>query len=588
MHVLQPLSPERGFLVIVSRACRSLGLLGLLACPLLACTDNDPTDMMEEESPAARIAAAISFRDAEIVQGELPAATDSRVTILPLEPTVVLQPGATTIMALEVNDPDQREVRATLMQLDDEDKHYRTPQQGGGAALINQLDLEAELCEGRCDTAFVVVLHEAVELADGKISRSSTRQLIVDCRELGDADDCAEGEKDNNALDKLLCGDVTKGESVHSGDAIIDSQLDAVRLLSDAMGKRGQAVEMATQSIAEALDLPDGSEAGAVGTMLAARVGDQTEAGLMLRLGDLGCAIKLLRVSHALRTCDPIGGGELGSVECSGVCEPAAEDGCQNASAQGCRGIVVDESCDGMCAGACEIELDSPAVCAGTCDGSCDGACLDDGSGGCAGPCAGLCTGTCRALNNGVCAGMCTGLCDAPSEDEPACDAPLHAYCTAETPAAVRCNGDCVGQAAVGSGEPLCQTNALAIGRITPRCEAPLIQLAFGFAQGLPAAQQSALAEAVDALNAPIASLITEGNRLDLLASATADLIAAAEGEVQDRLDSEFEDMPKDAGLICAEARLPESNSWLEEQMTLIAGLRDNVADLLAPLTLIE
>jgi hypothetical protein len=308
----------------------------------------------------------------------------------------------------------------------------------------------------------------------------------------------------------------------------------------------------------------------------------------MLRLGDLGCGIKLLRVSHALRNCDPIGGGELGGVQCTGVCEPAAEDGCDNASAQGCRGIVIDESCDGQCAGACEIELDSPAVCAGTCDGSCDGECLDDGSGGCAGPCSGLCTGTCRALNNGLCAGLCTGLCDAASDEAPACDAPLHAYCSAEMPDAVGCNGDCFGSAAIESGEALCQSNALAIGRITPRCEPPLIQLAFGFAEGLPAAQQSALAEAVDSLNAPIAALITEGNRLDMLAIATTDLIAAVEGDVQARLEAELADMPDDAGLICAEARLPESASWLDERMTLIEGLRADVSALLMPFSVIE
>jgi hypothetical protein len=586
--VLNPtLSPERGFLVTVSRACRSLSLLGLFAYPLLACTDNEPAEMMERESAAARIAAAIRVRNSEIVQGELPAATDPRVTLIPLEPSVVLEPNATTIMALEVSDPDDRPVRATLMQLEDEKEHYRTPHEGGGSAVQNQLDLEAELCEGRCDTAFVVLLLEAVELEDGNISRSSTRQLIIDCRELGDPDACEEGEKNNQLTDTLLCGDVTKGESVHSGDAIIDAQLDAVRLLSDALGKREQAVQMATQSIAEALALPDDSEAGAVGSMLAARVGDETEAGLMLRLGDRGCAIKLLRVGHALRACDPTGGGELGSVQCTGVCEPAAEGGCEDASAQGCRGIVVDVDCEGVCAGACELELDSPAVCAGTCNGSCDGECLDDGDGGCAGPCSGLCTGTCRALNNGVCGGLCTGLCDAPSEDEPACNAPLRAYCTTDA-AEVGCNGDCFGQAGIDSGEPLCQTNALAIGRITPRCEPPLIQLAFGFAEGLEVAQQSALAEAVDELNAPIAALITEGNRLDLLAEATIDLLAAAEGEIQERLDSELADMPRDAGLICADARLPESTSWLEQQVTLIEDLRADVSALLAPLTVIE
>jgi hypothetical protein len=579
-------SPERGFLVTVSRLC----LLAVLAgCPLLACTES-PSDDGDEpnEGAAEAIATAISFRDADIVQGELPAATDPRVTILPLEPTLVLEPGGATIMSLEVNDPDDRPVKATLMQLEDEDHHYRREQEGGGSAPTNQIELEEELCAGRCDTAFVVLLREAVELEDGSISRSSTRQLVIDCRELGDPEACTEGQKDNDAVAKLLCGDVTEGESVHSGDEIIDAQLDAVRQLSDALGKRQQAVQMATQAIAESLELPEDSPAGDIRTTLAARITDQTEGGLMLRLGDRGCAIKLVRVGHALRACDPTGGGELGGIDCTGVCEPVAEGGCDGASGQGCRGILVDVECDGVCAGACEIELDSPAVCAGTCNGSCDGECVDDGDGGCAGPCTGLCMGTCRALNNGVCAGLCTGLCDSPTDDEPSCNAPMHAYCAAETPEIVGCNGDCFGDAAIDSGEPLCQVNALAIGQITPRCEPPLIQLAFGFASGLEPGMQTALAEAVDGLNAPIAALITEGNRLDLLANATQDLIDAGQGDVGDRLQSELEGSPKDPGLICAEARLPESTSWLEEQLMLIEGMRADVTDLLSPLTVIE
>src|SRR5690349_7649018 len=158
-------------------------------------------------------------------------------------------------MALEVTDPDDREVKATLMQLESEDHYYREPQEGGGESVESQIDLEKELCTGRCDTAFVVLLHEEVELADGKISRSSTRQLVVDCRQLGDPDACQPGEKDGSDTDKLLCGDVTKGETVLSGDAVIDSQLEAVRLLSDAIGKREQAVQMAKQTIAESLEL---------------------------------------------------------------------------------------------------------------------------------------------------------------------------------------------------------------------------------------------------------------------------------------------------------------------------------------------
>lgn len=573
--------------MIASRSCRPLLTLGLLACaPLLACTEDSPEPMKEEERARA-IAAAISVRDADVVQGSLPKTTDSRVTILPLEPTLVSEPGDATIMQLEVTDPEARPVRATLMQIEDEDKHYRTPQEGGGTATRSQLELEKDLCENRCDTAFIVLLHEAVELEDGTISRHNTRQLVIDCRALGDPDACEPGEKDNAALEKLLCGDVTKGQSVHSGDSIIDSQLDAVRQLSDTIGKRAQAVAMATGSVAKELELDEDSSPSTIGTMLAARISDQTESGLMLRLGDRGCAIKLLRVGHALRACDPIGGGEIGGVQCEGVCEPAAEGGCQNASAQGCRGILVDADCDGLCAGACEIDYDTPAVCEGTCNGTCDGECLDDGSGGCAGPCTGLCMGTCRVLNDAECAGLCTGLCDAPSDDEPACDAPLHAYCSAAMTEEVGCNGDCFGNAGLDSGEQVCQTNALAIGRIVPRCEPPLIQLAFGFASGLSSEQQSALAEAVDGLNAPLAALVTERNRLELLASATMDLIASAQGDVQGRLESGLDESPDDPGLVCAMARLPESTEWLEQQMTIIEGLRGDVDDLLAPLTVI-
>lgn len=574
--------------MIVLGYCRPLLQLSLLACALLlACTDDTPTPTMEEERAEA-IAAAIRFRDAEIVQGSLPATTDARVTILPLEPTIVMEPGAASIMGLEVTDPEDRPVAATLMQIEDEKKHYRTPQEGNGSSAQSQISLEDELCEGRCDTAFVVLLHEAVELEDGSISRKNTRQLVIDCRELGSADACTAGEKDNAALEKLLCGDVTQGQTVHSGDSVIDSQLDAVRQLSDTIGKRAQAVQMATQTMAESLELEEDSEASAIGTMLDARVTDQTESGLMLRLGDRGCAVKLLRVGHALRSCDPIGGGEIGGLLCDGVCEPAAGGGCDDATSQGCRGITVDSDCNGLCAGACEIEYDTPTVCEGTCNGSCDGECLDDGNGGCAGPCTGLCMGTCRVLNEDACAGLCTGLCDAPSDGEPECDAPLHAYCSAETGTQIGCDGDCFGTTAIDSGEPVCQTNALAIGRIVPRCEPPLIQLAFGFAGGLSAEQQTALAEAVDGLNAPIAALITERNRLELLASATMDLIDAAQGDVQARLDSGLEESPKDPGLVCAMARLPESTEWLDEQLIVIEDLRANVDSMLAPLSVIE
>ena len=567
----------------------SFGLLATLAgCAVLAsaCTDNNASPNPEDNSE--RISAAIRFLDSEVVKGPIPDASDSRVSILPLEPTVLVAPGDSAIMSLEVDDPDGRDTVAILMQLEDEPDHQRVPTEGGGAAVQSELDLEDELCVDRCDTAFVVLLKEAVELADGSISRSNTRQLVIDCRERGNPDACAPGEKDDQAAEELLCGDVTKGQTVLSGDSVLDAQLDAVRQLSDTIGKRTQAVEMASQKIATALDLPDDSSANTVATMLSSRISAQTEAGLMLRLGDRGCAIKLLRVGHSLRSCDPEGGGELGGLQCSGVCEPAAEGGCDGASSQGCRGVLVDSTCEGVCAGACEITLDSPATCEGTCNGTCDGTCTDDGHGGCDGPCSGLCEGTCRALNNGACAGKCTGLCDTTTDAEPACDAPLRAYCGVEDPDVISCNGDCFGGVAIDSGDALCQSTALAVGQIVPRCEPPLIQLAFGFAAELSAEDQSALAAAVADLNAPIAALVTEGDRLDLLATATGALLDDARGDVRDHLDASLADSPDDPGLVCADSRLPESTTWLEDQLTVIEDLRSNVTDLLAPLTVIQ
>ena len=56
----------------------------------------------------------------------------------------------------------------------------------------------------------------------------------------------------------------------------------------------------------------------------------------------------------------------------------------------------------------------------------------------------------------------------------------------------------------------------------------------------------------------------------------------------RDRLQSELEDAPKDPGLVCAEARLPASSSWLEDQLPVIKGMHADVDELLAPLTVIE
>jgi hypothetical protein len=558
---------------------------------LLGC--NNSSSSPGSARVAQTLTRGLEFPRGMLLNDPLPATTDPRATLLPLGPTVVLEPSRGTIMALEVDDPDDRHVNATLLQFEGEGTHIRVPddQKQSGGVVENDFVVAKTLCKGLCNAVFTVQVKEKVELEDGAISGSTTRDVVVDCRKSGDPAVCAPKGQDAGpgGGEKSLCGDVTKGQIALTGDRVLDAHLDAVRQLGRVTGLAEDEIKSALSTLAMALGLDKGSSATEISTALATRISEQSAAGLALLLGQPGCGVRREQVALALRVCDPDGVSSLDALQCTGTCAPIADASvCADAPSSGCRGLLEGAACGGRCTGACKITLDAPTACMGTCVGTCDGTCPGDGSASCAGPCSGLCTGACKTLSSESCAGECTGLCDASQSGVPSCAAPLTGYCQSATDAPLACPGDCFGSVAVTKGSDLCRTSAIAVAESFPRCAPPLVQLSFAFAPGLSASDQAAFATFVHDLDAPFAKLYDALGRIALLSLEDADLTTAAKGAIQDDLAQKLMASPEDSGLGCATKRLPETTAWLETEMTALSGLREDAMQVLSTVEVMQ
>jgi hypothetical protein len=184
--------------------------------------------------------------------------------------------------------------------------------------------------------------------------------------------------------------------------------------------------------------------------------------------------------------------------------------------------------------------------------------------------------GKCRETSSADCGGDCSGLCDVPQMGAPSCDAPLAAYCQGAMDAALACPGDCFGSTAVDQGADACRTSAVAIAESYPRCVAPLVQLSFAFKAGLSSAEQASFASFVHDLGGRMSTLYDALDRLALLAAQDADLLAAAQGPIQDELDAQLAIAPEDPDLGCVSRRLPETSAWLQSEQTVLMNAQSD------------
>jgi hypothetical protein len=565
---------------------RTLGTAAALALALAGCT-NDAASPSKERSIASKLTEGFKFTPKEsLFDAPLPASTDSDVKLFPLGAPPVVYPGGGGLMALEVDDPKDRDVRATLMQFAGDDSHVKVPAPDDqrGDVVENEFSLSDALCGDLCDAIFTITVVQKVELEDGKISAPAERQVVLDCRAKGNHDACEGNPGAGSGIqeNESLCGDVTKGEIALSGNTLLDSHIDALRQLGLLTSALGQEVGDTVSSIATAAGIAADSSAADVADALQMRVEQETMSGLTALIGASGCAVRRSQVQYALMACDPDGVASLTSLECTGVCEPETDPSvCAGAETKGCRGLIESQACGGTCTGACQTELSDPAPCDGTCIGTCDGNCPDDGNGGCAGPCEGNCSGECRTTSHGTCDADCTGLCDDPSAGAASCEDPLAAYCSAGD-GALTCPGDCFGDVEVTKGADACRKSAVSIGHCLPRCTPPLLQLSFAFQMDLDSQAQADLAKLVEDLNAPLAKLIDAQARAAMLQQAASDLAAAQEADIADALDKLEKDDPKGAELTCAKKALEKVPTWLDDQSTALAQLQDDITQLLA------
>jgi hypothetical protein len=545
----------------------------------------------EEPTPnavASQLTEKVSFLAGLLVDDGLPAATDDAVSLVQLGPATLLTPGGSTLLAFDITDEEEgRSVAATLLQFEDEDSHLRGEvAEGGGSSnsvVSNDLIVEDDLCVGLCDGILSVNAQVAVELEGGAISEAIEIEIAIDCRGEGTTGPCPlESGSDGNAP-SLVCNDVTEGGAALTSDPQLDAYFDALRTLALYSEQTEDAARDSLDEIAAALgndNIPD---------TLAARITESTEAGLLVLIGAPGCGIRAPRVQHTLRVCDGELSSEMASMLCSGMCEPGIDrNACLDAEATGCRGVTDDSACAGTCIGACQVELAEPRACLGTCIGMCEGTCGgEEGTVACDGPCTGTCDGECREpISDEPCDGLCTGMCNEAtqaSEDDPlpSCMEPLNAFCSSASEQTLTCRGDCFGAATVAAGAPICQASALAMGALSARCDSPVVQVYYAYNDTVDPDTAQAFTLLVDEVNDPITNLLVLRDRIDLLETAASELLASA-GAVTDRLGG-LDDLGQES-LDCGEEVVTTSTPWLQGQIDLLQGLREEIVAIAAVL----
>ncbi len=546
----------------------------------LACGD-DSGDTGQDSAPLEKrtlvqsLTESMQFDQADIVQKLLPDPSGTmRLQSLGDEQTV--QPDADGMMSLKIDSQPDQDAIATLLQFsipgeevsEGEGSHIVVPvpeDQRGSTLIENEYSVDTALCEDICDDIFEVEVKQALEFEDGEISLPVTSTLIVDCAEMGDPERCS--DDDPPALD--TCGDASEAELVYTRRREIDSHFSAARQLARAVDRLDNDLQEVLDELASGLEL-DASAADGISDASSMRVADHTADGLEMLLGEQGCAVASRAVSRALDQCDT-DRPDLSSVPCEGECRVRASE-CSDGAEERCKGLLEQGSCDGSCTGSCTVTLSEDGPCMGTCIGSCSGECPAGEDEPCDGPCAGDCSGECREPLSDSCDGVCSGLCDEAGAGECADD--LAKTCVTSAPG--ECQGLCFGVASLEEGSELCKPAALAIARARVFCEPALVQLSFGFADGLDADAQADFAAWVSDLNGPLVELFQVLAVADRLARAGGELEQAHTDHLEDTVDALLNDDPEDEALQCAQDQLSGMATRMMEDLSRLGRAQDD------------
>jgi len=159
------------------------------------------SDDVEAGSVATALTDAVQFEGGTVIDGAIPATTDEDVTVAPLDETVIMSPGSSNIMAIEIENPegDADPVIATLVQFRGESRHIevqardQTAEAQTRVRVDNAFEVESDVCDQLCNETFFVTVTEVALLESGAVGASATRTIELDCNDAGDADLCGGG-----------------------------------------------------------------------------------------------------------------------------------------------------------------------------------------------------------------------------------------------------------------------------------------------------------------------------------------------------------------------------------------------------------
>jgi len=194
------------------RSVVGLGVVCALGVGLSGCfnavADPDGASADEARAVAEALTRKVAFDNGNLREGSMPDANASDVRLYPLEETPSMSPGDVSLMALDVDNPDEVDdpVEATLVQFGRAARDHvevgrgnksAEPVSGEQPRLENRFTVDDDICETLCNKRHAVKLFEAARTLNGKVGRHQERTLVLDCSEHGSPDHCPNGNDDD-------------------------------------------------------------------------------------------------------------------------------------------------------------------------------------------------------------------------------------------------------------------------------------------------------------------------------------------------------------------------------------------------------
>jgi hypothetical protein len=370
---------------------------------------------------------------------------------------------------------------------------------------------------------------------------------------------------------------ILEGNASISGVAKVDSFFRSVVTFTARADMTANRIQTELGRIKASLGLEANADADAIVAAISTRY--RLEGGLAVRAQPARCAVSAQATVQAQARCEGTVNPGSVSVDCEGSCEVEASGAVQCNGTLECTGTAPNLNCEGTCQGSCE--LTAAAECTGTCRGTCEGNCsAENADGQCAGTCDGECQGTCELQAGGTCDGECRGQC---TYTPPNAMCNGTARCTAMANATVKCEGRCEGEVTPPSASAECQASAKAEASLDVECTPPSIDISYQFAANANAQTQAEFQAFLVGFRARFSAILAELERANVLVELGGDIVASAEGAVNDAVNVAIDgdaSLKAQIGLGCALAELENvgrsingATGRLQTQVTAAAAL---------------